>query len=142
MLPDAVFAAANSFAALAWLVLLLTPGSARWAPRVWFVCGRVVPLLFSVGYVALFAAYWRGEGGFGSPADVRALFDVPGALVAGWLHYLAFDLFVGTWIARRAAAIALPHAVVAPLLLLTFLLGPTGYLAFVLIRAARPRVTR
>ena len=46
--------------------------------------------------------HW-GPGGFGSLAEVRQLFERPGLLAAGWLHYLAFDLFVGTWIARDAA---------------------------------------
>ena len=77
-----------------------------------------------------------GDGGFGSLEAVRRLFDVPGLLVAGWVHYLAFDLFVGAWIAERAGAIGLPHLIVLPLLALTFLFGPAGFLAFVIVRAA------
>jgi hypothetical protein len=56
-------------------------------------------------------------------------------LAAGWLHYLAFDLFVGAWIAERAGALGIPHLLVLPLLLLTFLFGPAGLLAFALLRA-------
>lgn len=92
-------------------------------------------MLFSLAYVPLIAANLGGEGGFGSIAEVQKLFAMPGALVAGWVHYLAFDLFVGTWIAERSARLALPHALVLPLLLLTFMFGPAGLLAFVVVRA-------
>src|SRR5690606_37973028 len=110
---------------------------AGWTPWVWRITGRVLPVVFSVVYGALLALHWRGEGGFNSLADVRAMFAVPGALTAGWVHYLAFDLFVGTWIAERSARLGLGHPWVIPLLLMTFLLGPLGLLAFVLLRALR-----
>ncbi len=67
-------------------------------------------------------------------AEVHAFFDVPGALVAGWLHYLAFDLFVGAWISERVAALRWPHALTVVLLLLTCMLGPLGLLAHVALR--------
>jgi hypothetical protein len=63
--------------------------------------------------------------------------DVPGLLAAGWVHYLAFDLFVGAWIAERGAALGLPHWQLVPVLLLTFMFGPAGLLAFILLRALR-----
>lgn len=135
--PDLVFRMANGLALLCWLALVASPPSAAWTRRVWWVAGRVVPLVLSAGYLWMFILCWRGEGGFGSPAEVRALFDVPGVLVAGWLHYLAFDLFVGVWIASRSAQTGLPHVAVVPLLLLTFMLGPVGLLTFLVIRSLR-----
>jgi hypothetical protein len=135
--PDTVFRLANTAALLAWIALILSPPRRRWTPWVWRIAGRALPLALSGLYVALLAVHWRGQGGFGSIAEVRALFDVPGALVAGWVHYLAFDLFVGAWIAQRAAALGLPHWQVLPVLVLTFLFGPAGLLAFVLLRAWR-----
>ena len=134
--PDLVFRIANTAALLAWVALLASPAGARWTPWVWRIAGRLLPLAFSALYLAMLLVHWRGEGGFDSIEQVRALFDVPGALVAGWLHYLAFDLFVGTWIAARSAQLGLPHGLVMPLLLLTFMFGPLGLLAFVLLRAA------
>lgn len=135
--PDLVFRLANGLALLCWLALVVSPPSAAWTQRVWWVCGRMVPFVLSAGYLLMFALYWRGEGGFGSPTEVRALFDVPGVLVAGWMHYLAFDLFVGVWIASRSAQIGLPHVAVVPLLLLTFMVGPVGLLAFLIIQSLR-----
>ena len=71
-------------------------------------------------------------------AKVRQLFERPGLLAAGWLHYLAFDVFVGTWIAERCAREGRSHAWVVPLLLMTFLFGPLGLLAYALLRSVRP----
>ena len=78
---------------------------------------------------------WReSEGGFSSLAGVRALFDNPWALLAGWTHYLAFDLFIGGWEVRDAQQRGLPHLFVVPALVLTFLLGPAGLLFYLAIR--------
>ena len=133
--PEFLFAVGSYLALLTWLALAVSPARARWAPHVRFVAGRVVPLLLAVVYVALFASTGMGDGGFGSPAAVQRLFSVPALLTAGWLHYLAFDLFVGAWIAERAGALGIPHALVLPMLALTFLFGPAGLLAFAALRA-------
>ena len=132
--PDLVFKLANTTALLAWLALACSPSGVAWAPAVRRVTGRWLPLALAVLYLAMLATHWRGQGGFGSIAEVRALFDVPGALVAGWVHYLAFDLFVGGWIAERAAALQMPHLLLLPVLLLTFMFGPLGLLAFALLQ--------
>jgi len=139
--PDMAFRAASAAVLPAWAALVLTPPSARWAAAVRRWAGQVWPAVLSVLYVALLATHWRGEGGFGSLAEVRALFAVPGALVAGWVHYLAFDLFVGGWIAGRAAAKGWPHLLVLPVYALTILFGPAGLLAYVLIAVLRRPVT-
>jgi Domain of unknown function (DUF4281) len=97
--PDRVFSIASGLALLGWIALAASPASARWAPLARRLAGRWLPLALAVLYAAMLATHWRGEGGFGSLAEVQALFAVPGALVAGWVHYLAFDLFVGAWIA-------------------------------------------
>lgn len=132
--PDLVFRLSNGAALLAWIALVGSPGTAPRAATVRRVTGRWLPLLFSGLYLAMLAVHWRGEGGFGSISEVQALFSVPGALVVGWVHYLAFDLFVGSWIAERAAALRVPHVLVVPVLLLTFLFGPLGLLAWALLR--------
>ena len=135
--PDTVFQGASTAALLGWLALLLSPPQVRWARPAWRISGRLLPLALSFLYVAMLVAHWRGQGGFGTLAEVRALFDVPGLLAAGWVHYLAFDLFVGAWIAERGAALGLPHWQLVPVLLLTFMFGPAGLLAFILLRALR-----
>lgn len=133
--PDALFSAASSLAMLGWIALALSPARARWASAAHLFAGRVVPLLMAVVYVVLFLRNGMADGGYGSLAEVQRLFAVPELLTAGWLHFLAFDLFVGAWIAQRSAELGLPHLALLPLLVLTFLFGPAGLLAFVMLAA-------
>jgi hypothetical protein len=89
-------------------------------------------------YAGLIGAFWaQGEGGFGSLAEVARLFEHPGLLLAGWVHYLAFDLLLGVWERDEARRIRLPQWALAPCLALTFLLGPLGWLVFLAVRFFR-----
>ena len=64
-----------------------------------------IPALLSIAYAALILAFWAGApGGFDSLPNVMALFTIPEIALAGWVHYLAFDLFVGAWEVRTARA--------------------------------------
>ena len=128
--PDLVFQTANTLALLAWLALALSPARAPWAGTVWWLAGRVLPLLFAALYGWMWWAAAPTGGGFDSIAAVQRLFTSPHALTAGWLHYLAFDLFVGHWVLHKGAALQLPHGLLLPVLALTFLFGPLGLLAF------------
>ncbi len=133
MQPDTLFQIANPLALAGWILLALSPFAPRWADR---VAGTAIPLTLSVGYTALVLVHWAGaEGGFGSLSDVQALFRSPGVALAGWVHYLAFDLFVGAWATRAARADGIPHLVMLPVLALTFLFGPAGFAAFLTLRA-------
>jgi hypothetical protein len=137
MQPDAVFQFANTLALAGWVALLLSPLVPRLADR---LAGLAIPLLLSVGYAGLVLAFWTsGEGGFGSLDQVAQLFQTRELLLAGWLHYLAFDLFVGAWIARTARESVVPFWLVIPCLVLTFLFGPIGFLVFTAIRSIRPK---
>jgi hypothetical protein len=135
MTPERLFSILNLVAMAAWLPLLFLPRR-RWATSVVPV---VMPALLAVVYVALVIVSlpW-GEGGFSSLAAVKALFDNPWGLLAGWTHYLAFDLFVGGWAVRDAQRRGIPHLVMVPVLLLTFLFGPGGLLLYLAIRTFVP----
>jgi hypothetical protein len=133
---EKIFEAGNLFALTGWaglLIALFVP-PARKAALAW--SGLIVPLLFALAYVPLLATA-HAQGSFNSIAGVRSLFQSDQALTAGWFHYLAFDLFVGTWVAREGAErIASPvvRIVLIPVLGLTFMFGPAGFLAFNLLR--------
>jgi len=102
------------------------------------VTGTIVPILLAAVYVAVIAANWRGsEGGFSSLPDVAALFRNPWLLLAGWTHYLVFDLLIGNWEVRDARARHVPAVLVLPCLALTFLFGPAGWLLYVTMRSWR-----
>jgi len=135
---DALFSAANAAALLGWIALALAPLAGRRRTALRTAAGFVIPGLLAVVYAVLIALYWgSAAGGFGSIAQVRALFDSTAILVAGWLHYLAFDLFVGGWIARQGERDGVPHLLLLPCFALTFLFGPAGFLAFLFLRAVR-----
>ena len=133
MTPDSLFQIANPLVLLGWLALALAPLSPRWSDR---VAGLAIPLILSLLYTALILVHWSSApGGFGSLPDVMALFTSPGVALAGWVHYLAFDLFVGAWICRTARAEGIPHLLILPVQVPTFLFGPAGFAAFTALRA-------
>ena len=72
-------------------------------------------------------------------APGAVLFSSPYALLAGWIHYLAFDLFTGAWEARDEAWLGISHWVVLPCLVLTFLFGPLGLSLYLLLKLAMRR---
>lgn len=135
MTPEALFDISGPLVLLGWAALAFSPLSPLWADR---LAAVALPTLLSLAYTALILAWWSGApGGFSSLPEVMALFTTPGVALAGWLHYLAFDLFVGAWITRTARAEGLAHVFVLPCLALTFLFGPAGFVAFSILRAAR-----
>jgi hypothetical protein len=140
MTPERLFSLANSAALLGW-ILLIVAGRLRWAASL--VTGVVLPALFAILYAGLILAHWGPTGGgFSTLAAVATLFSNPWLLLAGWIHYLAFDLFIGSWQVRDAAANGIPHLLVVPCLILTFLFGPAGLLLYFAIRLARIRTLR
>lgn len=137
---ETLFSAANMLAMAGWLALLLAPG-ARLAN--WQVAGLAIPVLLSALYAVLLAIHAPGaEGGFSSLAAVAALFRTEGVLLAGWVHYLAFDLVVGAWICRRGSAEGMNPWLIRLCLPPTFLAGPVGLLLFLGLRAARTKAVR
>ncbi|MEM8554947.1 MAG: ABA4-like family protein [Pseudomonadota bacterium] len=116
-----------------WAALILSPLAPVWADR---IAGFIIPAILSLAYTGLILAFWSGApGGFDSLENVMALFTDPYIALAGWLHFLAFDLFVGAWIVRQARAAAIPHLLTVPILVPAFLFAPAGYLAFITLRA-------
>ena len=141
--PETVFSITSTTAMVAWVALIaarFVPALRRWVDP---AAGYGVPALLSVAYGVFLFGYWGQSegGGFSSLASVTALFAVPEVLLAGWIHYLAFDLFVGGWIARTGSAAGINPFLLTPILLATFMAGPVGYLAYALLRLAiRPKV--
>ena len=137
MSPEKLFSLCGALVLPGWLLLVFLPRR-KWAARL--VCPVVIPLLLALVYLWLVATtFGRTPGGFGSLAEVSLLFQNPRALLAGWIHYLAFDLFVGSWEVRDAQRAGVHHLLVVPCLVLTFLFGPAGLLLYFALRAALKR---
>lgn len=135
MTPDSLFQLANPLAMTGWICLALAPLAPRWADR---IGGFAIPAVLSLLYAAVILGFWwQGQGGYDSLSNVMLLLSNPWMALAGWTHFLAFDLFIGGWIVRTARAEGVSHLLVLPCLLLTFLFGPVGLLLFFAIAATR-----
>jgi hypothetical protein len=136
MSPEQIFSIANGVAAVAWLLLAVLTTRA-WVTEV--VTSRAVPGIFAIVYIAIVATTFFGaQGSFASLPGVMALFSNPWVLLAGWLHYLTFDLLIGTWEARDAIERKIPRLLLVPCLFLTFMFGPAGWLLYMLVRTPYP----
>ena len=134
MTADTLFQIANPVALIGWVALIAAPFIPRLSQ---LVAGLIIPLVLSVLYAALIMVNFAGsDGNFSSLAGVQALFANPYNLLAGWVHYLAFDMLIGAWTTRTAAREKIPHLLILPCLALTFLFGPAGFLATSILRTA------
>ena len=132
MKAEQIFSVVNLIAVLGWLLLAILP---RWKYTRLVVLSGAIPLLLSAAYLVLIVLFFgKAEGGFDSLANVIKLFTNEWAVLAGWIHYLAFDLFVGSWEVKDAQVNGISHWFVIPCLVLTFLFGPIGFLLYNILR--------
>jgi hypothetical protein len=137
MTAELAFSVANLTAMLSWVLLAALPRR-RWVSDT--VAGVGVPTLLAVAYIVLIATNWGSSaGGFSTLANVALLFANPWMLLAGWVHYLCFDLLIGCWQVRDARERDVPHLLVVPCLALTFMFGPAGWLLYRAIRSRHRR---
>ncbi len=133
MSPELIFAVANKVAILGWIVLALTP---RKTARL--LSGVAIPAALGLSYAVLLALHFGSvEGGFGSLEDVVKLFSDRWMVLIGWIHYLAFDLFIGAWQSRDAQKHGISHLLVLPCLFFTLMFGPVGLLLYLALRAVK-----
>lgn len=138
MTPETIFGLTSPLALTGWVVLAASPLHPRAAQM---VAGLAIPVLLGLIYAVLMAVHFpTANGGFGSLAEVAALFSNPWLLLAGWVHFLAFDLLIGAWITRTAAREGVSHWLVLPCLFLTLMAGPAGWLLFLALRPLTRRV--
>ena len=137
MSADLLFSICNSIALLGWLILAIA-GHRRWASHL--TTGVIVPLLLAVAYLLLVVGHWgETKCGFGTLTDGAALFSNRWLLLAGWIHFLCFDLFTGSWEVRDAQARGISHWLVITCLFFTFMFGPVGLLFYFALRIVRLR---
>lgn len=137
MTDDALFGLANAIPLLGWLALALAPLRRRLAIGL----ARSVAAVLAAGYLLLVGlALARAPGPMPDLTSLTGLaraFADPHVMLIGWVHYLAFDLWVGSWEAEEAHRVGMPHLLLLPCLAFTFLAGPIGLLMFLGLRYAR-----
>lgn len=130
--PERLFFVCNALALPGWILLVFAP---RWKYSARLIAPVIIPGLLGIVYAYLVLSNIdSGGGNFGTLNGVAQAFENPHILLAGWIHYLAFDLFVGSWIARDAQKLGLRHILIAPSIVLTFLLGPVGLAWYLALR--------
>ena len=142
---DFAFAAANLLALVMWVALICLSRWPALLAAVLYLGVGLLCLAYALGLVGIVFGMLDPVGGngpgldFGSIEGIRSIFASDGGVTVGWIHYLAFDLFVGLWIARDADAKGFSRFLQAPILLATFLAGPLGLLIWLAIRERRAR---
>ncbi len=139
-MAEQFFRITNSVALLGWIALLCFPGNRRVSG---LVCAVILPACLAAAYATVIL--WRLSAG-GPPPDnlgtipgLRSAFADDWVFAAAWTHYLTFDMVVGAWIARDAVRLGVPWPVRTTSLLLTFLLGPVGFLLHLGVRGLYAR---
>lgn len=131
--PEEIFSLGNGIVFVGWMILILLP---RRFPLLNAVPKYAIPTLFGLAYAGITLSRFFGSGGgYDSLDAVRMLFSTDELLVAGWLHYLAFDLFVGCWIAEQADRMGLSRLIQGVILFVTFIFPPVGLVLFLATRA-------
>jgi len=120
-----------------WALLFLAPRGPKVAAYVLYLCVGTLCLAYTVMFAVQLDAIIAGD--FLSIAGIRAMFQGDGGVVLGWTHYLAFDLFIGQWIAKDADHKGFSRVAQVPILLLTLFAGPIGLLIWLFLRERRAR---
>lgn len=132
MKAETIFQVCNSAAPIGWLLMVVAP---RWKWTKLIILSGFYPLLLAIAYLALIILFFGdAEGDFGSLQGVATLFQNPFALTAGWIHYLAFDMFIGAWEVRDSKKNGISHLLIIPCLFFTFMFGPVGLLMYFALR--------
>jgi hypothetical protein len=145
---SALFTLTYVVALVGWAVLAFVPRTRLAQSIVMFACVALLCLAYAAMFVALFGGLVDPARVAGAPPPdltnysvegLRALFMSDGGIVLGWTHYLAFDLFVGLWVARDADAKGFRRLAQLPVLFLVLMAGPIGLLVWLIVREARAR---
>lgn len=132
MTPELAFSICSTLVLPQWLLMIVAP---KWEWTQKLVASRIIPFILAIfyAYYILTSLGSAEGGGFGSLQEVMQLFTVEKAVLAGWIHYLAFDLLIGGWVLKTAQKKGIHHGLVIPCLIGCFMLGPIGFLVFWLI---------
>jgi len=122
-----------------WLLMIAAPGWSKTAAVVrspWICIG---PIVLYVWVIAPIVPTLFGDLAQPELATIAALFTTREAVFVGWMHFLAFDLFVGRWVYFEARERGLSGWISAPILFATLMLGPIGLGVWLVVRSALGR---
>ncbi|MDA9774572.1 ABA4-like family protein [Saprospiraceae bacterium] len=136
MEPTDVFSIANMTAMPMWLLMIILP---KWKITRYLIDYKIIPILLSLVYIFYIVQSLSGGSGldFGSLESVMTMFTKEDAVLAGWVHYLAFDLLIGMWIVNQNKTLKIHQLLIAVCLFGTFMLGPVGFILFMILKTVK-----
>ncbi len=136
MSTAAIFSLSNLMVMPMWILMIVAP---NWKATRFLIDWKIIPILLAFVYAFYIFISIQSGGGmdFGSLQSVMALFTQEDAVLAGWVHYLAFDLLVGMWMLDQNRILKIHPILMAPCLVCTFMLGPIGFLLFIIIKTIK-----
>jgi hypothetical protein len=137
MTAATIFSFGNTSILVGWILLLFLP---NWKYTQTIVLNGIIVLFAALySYLILKDIGSFSPESFSTLANVKALFQNDNAVAAGWIHYLAFDLFVGAYIVREARNNQISRWIYSIALPFTFMFGPMGYLIFFLMKTIKTK---
>lgn len=139
MTDELIFTLVNYSVLPAWALLVFLPRHALTAK---VVHSGLYAVVLGIAYALLLFGDQPGPQGsnFFTLEGVTRIFTTPRTIIACWIHYLIFDLFVGAWIGRDCARSGMKAWMAVPSQVLTLLFGPVGLLSWIAVRGIRSRV--
>lgn len=137
MTASSIFSFGNTFVLVGWILLIFLP---KWKYTQIMILNGII-VLFAVLYAYLFSKDIASfdPNSFSTLENVKALFQNDNAVAAGWLHYLAFDIFVGAYIVKESQKLEISRWIYTLILPFTFMFGPVGYLLFFIAKTAKTK---
>lgn len=137
-MTESLFIGSQAVALVGWAALFALPWvGRRRAIRVARWTAAALGLLYLACFLPNLAAIPRDQGY--TLAALAGAFDTPALLLAGWIHYLVLDLWVGSWEAEHAGRAGIPHSALLPCLFATMMIGPLGLLLYLGLAGVRKR---
>ncbi|WP_425562963.1 abscisic acid-deficient protein Aba4 family protein [Mucilaginibacter gynuensis] len=138
MTSENSFAVLSIISGLNWLLLILFPTC---------LLVRRLTLYGTVALLSLcyFLLMWKTNylfvtQGLSSYQAYKTVLGIDNLVLAGWAHYLAFDLLVGLYINKISEANSLSRWLVVPIMVTTYFLGPIGFLAFLVVKTVTTNI--
>lgn len=134
MTPAEIFPIGGLSAMPMWALMILFP---KWKVTRFLIDYKVVPIFIAIIYAVYIGLSISGGGSmdFGSFESVKELFTKDNAILAGWMHYICFDLLIGMWMVNQNRDLKIHQLLMAPCLFFTFMLGPIGFLFFTIFKS-------
>jgi hypothetical protein len=133
---ETIFNLSNLFILPFWMLMILLPHW-RWTRCIMQTLWPVVALCLVYAALLLGQLGGAGDSLLNPTLDgIAGLLGTPAGATVGWVHFLAFDLFVGRWAYLDSRERGISAWLVSPALFFILMAGPLGLLLYLAVRWA------